>query len=241
MKTLPKTKNLSLIQGGKKKQSFWQNPWTYVSVAMGCLVVGGAVVFDLSRQRITAIYATDVSDSAQAEKELSKKICTTYVQQLINNDKSIGIAFAESTEPVWKTTVSNNATLIGLCNKTLRERPKNLGNNPGTSLERLLNRIETAIQIERVQGNKQPILVSIWLQAAEPGVDFGNPNFAQIETEIASLTKENVLLTIVGPTGNLLDKLEDIEAKNPSLKLCQVQEHQECLSQTFKDARQMGF
>ncbi|NJK64850.1 MAG: hypothetical protein HC921_21035 [Synechococcaceae cyanobacterium SM2_3_1] len=126
--------SLRSIIGGKslrqdeRHNKFWTNPWTYISLFIGTAIVGGTVIYDIKQQRIVSIFATDISLSATFDPKIGKDICLSHVQQLIHQDESIGLAYADTTEPLWKGEVTSTAKLMGYCKlSNIKEQAKRVG------------------------------------------------------------------------------------------------------------------
>lgn len=106
----------------------------------------------------------------------------------------------------------------------------------------LFDRTNNSIMAQRKQGNNDAVVVLSYLQAAEPGPNLPPLNFDLLADKIAAVQKQRGLVVLIGPTGDLREQLDEMNAKRSELKnlqICSVTEQDKCIREAVDLARQL--
>jgi hypothetical protein len=195
-----------------KPNPSWQKILTYSGIAIGAtsLMVIPAWL-DFQTPKIISISADDISGSAQIAtyKTLRHDHCKNRAEHYKSGEKIIHYFFADQPEINRELTIHNEIDTLNLCQETT-PKPKevDIGKHPGTSLILLLEQIHTKIQTLRAQGNNKPVVVTITLQATEPGEDQPKVDFNRIKALINAIIQDRGIVTVTGAKGKLQNTLE---------------------------------
>jgi hypothetical protein len=218
----------------RKLPAFWLG-------VLAFLIISVATLIDwVATPRLISLLAIDVSNSGLADPKAAENICRDQTQALKGGDLSIDIPYADTTETNRSSQVHQITQLFSRCNDYAHQkRPTTVGKNQGTSPIRLLERIQTQIQIQRKAGNHNAIAAVIWMQAAEPGSGLPALDFQVLAQQIQQITDDRGRIVIIGPTGDLRHELEKVSAQNPAFQVCSLAEHQSCIRDLFDAARNL--
>lgn len=216
---------------------FWKWLPLIAASGIGTLSIGAVLLVQLLTPSIFYLIAKDHSASAHLLAELHEKLCKNSVMALKFNDTIVSVSFADRTEVVNDQKIPNNLALLGQCQPEAQTQPESLGKSPGTSLMRLSDRLVRIVERHRKQGNDQPIAVVITLQEAEPGADQPALDWQHLHNQFQKITDNRGIVTIIGPTGQLQEDLE--QHLDGLVHLCPIANAQSCLEQTITDARKL--
>lgn len=224
-------------------QSFWKSPATLVTGFIGIILLTLPLLFDSTIQRVISIQASDVSLSAQEFPFLKQQHCEAQARHLKQDDTLVEIQFADKPEVIRDTTINNTLFLSGQCQQSKfdSKKPKSgIGKYPGTSIVSLLERIQIIIVEKRAKGFKNPIVVTITLHEAEPGVGQPKLDFERIQTLVQKITSDRALVTIMGTNGDLQSKLSSSLQNNNNAKICAINDIADCVEWSFETGRGMS-
>jgi hypothetical protein len=220
-------------------QTSRRSSWIWIIIAgLASLLVAVAPIVEGHRNTpVLAILALDVSDSGLANGKSVEEICRDQTRALKPRDQVIDLVFADTTEPTLTKSVSSPTRSFSRCKSYAASRPDTVGKGWGTSPIVLLERAYTQVQIQHQQGQVKPAAITIWLDAAEPGPGLPPLDFSVLGQQIQQLNEVQAQIAIIGPTGKLREELERLSLANPNLRVCGLQDAQECIRSTFAAAR----
>ncbi len=217
----------------------WQSPVVFASGSVGFAIASMTLATSMTIQNITHIRGDDVSASAKVFTLQRKQHCQMSNQFYKPGDTVITLPFADRPEKTFETTLSNSFSLVSQC-KTDETPPAGIGREPGTSLILELERIQTIIANKRGLGNKEPIVVTMTLQATEPGKHQPDPNdFGQIKSLVESIIRDRGVIAIIGPTGKLQDDLEVRLKGLPNQRICPANSVMTCVEWALESGRKL--
>lgn len=183
------------------------------------------------------ILSDDVSASAADYAALRKQHCQVSAQQYQPGDTVVLIPFAAQPEVTLDTTLSNTLSLLGRCQQE-ETLSADISRIWGTSLILGLKRIQTVFVDKRGLGKTDPIVVTITLQATEPGKGQPDPrNYAAIRESIENIVKNRGVVAIIGPTGALQNDLETHLKGLSNQRVCPKNSASECIEWAFQVGR----
>ena len=207
---------------------------------LGLAVLLIPVLIDSRIQRVISIAANDQSLSGLAFPEVPQQHCEALVRQLKTGDRIISIVFADRPERIQDKKIRNTFTLLKECRELdpdHRRLSSSLGTQRGTSPERLLDQIIDTIAAKRTQGLQAPVVVTIWLQAAEPLPNQSPINFTRLQEQVEKVTSDRGIVAIISPPGQLQTDLMTYLKTNPKSRICTLNEVDECVAEVFEMAR----
>ncbi len=231
---------LRTVSAAKNQQPLWRYPLFWAGLIIVLLIIALRFIEWHRTTPVIAPFAGDVSDSGLDEAAIGESICRAQTQALKPGDTAIDVWFADTTEPMRSSKVQSVTQMFPRCRDFAKQqRPATLGHAAGTSPILLFDRLHTQIAIQRNAGNPAPIAAIVWLQAAEPGPNLPALDFDLLGQQIAQITRDRGLVTIIGPTGQLREALDKLSAQNAALQICHTTEHQTCIRNTFEAARSL--
>lgn len=230
-------------QNSAKPNSAWQKILTYSGLALGATSLMVIPVWmDFQTQKIISISADDISDSAQitAYKTLRHDHCKNRAEHYKSGDELIHYFFADQPEINRELIIHNEIDTLSLCQETTPKlKDVDIGKHPGTSLILLLEQIQTKIQTLRAQGNNKPVVITITLQATEPGEDQPQVDFNRIKTLINAIAQDRGVVTVIGAKGKLQNTLETSLKGSKNVRLFPRQSIQQAIDWSFKTGRSL--
>ncbi len=222
---------------------WWKYPqyWAVGIIGTGFLTV--PVFIDSKITRVISIQANDISQSAQSLPILQQQNCEARAKQLKSGDKMVDVEFADRPEMIRDTEVNNTLLLLGECKPTKpdpKQPPSGVGKQPGTSPILLLDRVQTVIEEKRAKGLNNPVVVTIALQAAEPGPGQPKLDFNRIQEQVETITADKGVVVILGPNGQLQADLHSKLKGNPNAKVCTFKDIAKCVDWSFERGRQLS-
>lgn len=148
----------------------WRHSLVWLILLGGIGLFGSFMLHDFWTTRVNSIRAEDVSESAKKNVEQQKRHCLASSKILKQGDSIMVMPFADQAEVTDEHKVESLLN-FGNCNnieKTSVEK------QPETSLRNAFNFILTRIKASRIKGDKNPFVITISLEDAEPGS--GQPN-----------------------------------------------------------------
>ena len=218
----------------------WKNPLVWLGVAGASLVLGYPIWEDQRLTRVISVYAVDVSDSGIANPEAVKAVCKAHANRSIAGDVSITFEFSDRTENTGSQTIDSNSDLSQQCQTVFTggtERSKQISKRGGTDPIAVIDRIENAVVSERAKGNQNPVVVTLWLDDAEPVAGKPAYDFDDFQKQVEAIASDRGKVAIIGTTGELAENLEKRFAKNSSVFLCTAKDSADCIRKTFEAAR----
>lgn len=225
----------------KQLDDFWKSPWTALGALIAVLAIGIPAIKDWQTKRLMVFLSLDSSASALANPADGDSTCRATVPRLMSGDTLYNIPYADTTEVQHNTKVTSPTAIFNYCDDYRdKKKPERLGKSNGTTPVALIDRIFNNIVTERKRGNTQNIVLISYLQEAEPGPNIPPLNFDNLATKLKLIQKERGTVLLIGTSGDLRQKLEQMDAKDPdlnNLRLCSVGE-QVCIREAFDMARQ---
>jgi hypothetical protein len=210
------TKYLIPVQTLPQRSLGWMSPTKFALAGLAIAIGYSIYQYDRTPRVAIASYY-DVSDSASPYQKAVEQICTAIEDRAIDGDLKIEAAFAD------RVMVNSNAVheekQSGANCKGLSKKPNGIGKQPGTDILAALNSMDGQIQHQRSQGNKQPAVGFLVIQAAEPKTGHLPANSKMIKKSIDKITKEGYLV-IIGPEAMLQGQLNQEIVKNGKVKIC---------------------
>ena len=218
----------------------WRNPivWLGIIACFGILVF--PVWQDSKNVKVISIHATDASDSGIANPEIPKGICKARAEKLIAGDLAMNFDYSDRPEPTYSQTIDQTTDLSQQCQTLFtngKERPSQISKQEGTDPVSLITRIQNAVIAERTKGDRKPVVVTIWLDAAEPIPGKPAYDFDDFQKRVESIVRDRGKVAIIGTTGELRENLEKRFAKNSAIYLCTAKDSANCIRDTFDAAR----
>jgi hypothetical protein len=214
--------------------------WSLFAVVASAiaLISAGMIVGSLKTHNIIHIRSDDVSASAEPYTILRQHHCQLSSEHYQPGDMVVDLLFADHSEIAHDITVSNGLSLLGHCNDL--KIPPSVGQQRGTSLILALKYIQTIIANKRALGNTNPIVVTITLQATEPGSNQPDPHdFKTLRNLVQAIVNDRGVLTIIGTTGQLQNDLSTHLQGLPNQRTCPVSSLNECVKWAFETGRKL--
>ncbi|MCY7274293.1 MAG: hypothetical protein LH702_11270 [Phormidesmis sp. CAN_BIN44] len=206
----------------------------------GILAVGTLLIPTLLNQHVISIQANDLSKSALNDIKTAQQHCKVATGSLKEKDYAISIWFADRPEQRWAELVDDGATLLKKCDAIRRDRiSPSVGKQLGTDPIALLDKIQNQLKSQRTRGNKNPGVITIWLQNAEPRLRGTRLDFNRVRSQLQQITNDRSTVVIFGPTGELQSDLELAVQGIPRVELCPIESFEPCIKQAFNKARHL--
>ena len=223
-----------------KQKPFWQNSLVYLG-AVAALVI---LIFPFWQEnkiiKVISIHASDASDSGIVNPKIPQDICKARAEKLVAGDQTIDFAFSDRAEPTRNEIINQTTDLRQQCQDLFtdkKERPKQIGESNGTDPISIISRIENAIATERAKGNKKPVMLTMWLDEAEPTEGKSAYDFNDFQKRVEGIVSARGRVAIIGTKGELRENLEKRFAKNPAISLCTAKDSATCISDVFESVR----
>lgn len=206
-------------------------------LVLGGLVASAIVIpllINALTQSVLAIKADDLSGSGYRPETL-KALCQARAGQTRTNDQEIAIAYADRAE-----VTQDDHTASGLKTHTCNTPPvpPSLGKHTGTDPTTMLGVVVDAIATARAQGNQDPIVVTVWIQDAEP-VAGQAMDLARLKQQVNTITSHRGAIAIIGPTGQLQTQLRTVLKENPQVRICPTQSLKDCIDWAYQTGRKI--
>ncbi len=202
----------------------WISP-TKLALA-GLVVAIGYSIYQYNRTpRVVVESYYDVSDSIHPYQKAVEEICTAIEDRAIDGDTKIEASFAD------RVMVNSNAIYeekqSGTNCKGISKKPDGVGKQPGTDILAALKSMDGQIQHQRSQGNQQPVVAILVIQAAEPKKGNSTVNPKAIKESIERIAKEGHLV-VIGPEAMLQGQLNQELVKAGNVKVCTFTQAKDC-------------
>jgi hypothetical protein len=244
----PRSRRLEIAKPQFSKQTpqrdrFWKSPWTWLGALIAIVAIAIPVYNEIATKLLIVALSLDSSASALADVKPGEGVCRGVVQRLRAGDTLLDIPYAETTEVARNSEVSSPTAVFPRCDEYRdRKIAGRLGKANGTSPMLLFDRVNNNIMALRKQGNTNAIIAIVYLQEAEPGPNLPALNFDELADKLAWIQKQRGWVVLIGPTGDLRERLDEMNSKRPDLKnfrLCAVAEQDRCIREAFDAARRM--
>jgi hypothetical protein len=217
---------------------WWKSPAILAAGSLGFVIIGVTLFVEMTTQRVIHIRADDRSDSAKSYALQQLQHCQASNQQYKPGDTIVTIRFADQPDITQNITLSNGLSLLGQCQQT--QTPiTDMGKAPGTSLVRLLENIQTIIKKQRDWNNSNSVVVTMTLQAAEPGPNQPDLDWQHVKTLVHSITSSRGAIAIIGPTGQLQNQLETQLLNERNVRICSFNDVRPCVDWAFETGRHL--
>lgn len=191
----------------------WQQPRIILAVAAFFGTALTLLIQDWKTQSLLVIMADDLSLSGLAVPHAIQQHCHQVLKHIKTNDHLVHIGYADRPETLYDAPVQNTIGLLRQCNKP--EAPNTIGRRSGTSPTEMLETVLIALESARVRGNTDPVVISIWLQEAEPVPGDPPLDWDRFQAQVDTITANNGVVTFFGPTGELQQDLKTHLKSNP--------------------------
>jgi len=218
-------------------KTLWKQPWFFLFVAFILGILGIGLRLDWQTQRLLVILGDDQSQSGLAIADARKEFCQNLIDGLKTDDKIMQIAYADKVETTQDVTVKSMVTMLGFCQKT--PVPKAIGKNLGTSPTQALTAALGEIESARAEGNNNPGLVALYLQAAETIPGKAPLNLDEFQSQVERITNKNAVVTIFGPTGELQQQLKNRLKSNARAHVWPLSDAKASFDWAFDKARRL--
>jgi hypothetical protein len=216
---------------------FWQSPKVLtVVLALICFAVF-YLLSDAKTQRLLVIQAKDQSASALAITGAETQQCKAILNSIKTGDRLMVLTYADRPEIMVDSPVQNTIGLLRQCNE--QTIPNTIGRRQGTSPVQMLSAVLVALESARIRGNTDPVLVSVWLQAAEPVPGDPPLDWAQFQAQVDTITANNGVVSIFGPTGELQQQLKAQLKHNSQAEVWPLEEVEQSVTWAYEVARQL--
>lgn len=221
---------------------WWQSWQVILAGTLGASLISIPMVLDFSASRVIHFMVDDVSRSATEQKQaLRIEHCQASFQNYREGDYQIQVVFADQPEMLREKKVTN-ILMLGNCNDAI-STGTTVGQQKGTSLILVLQYLDELIKSYRFKGSDEPIVVTISIDEAEPGP--GQPlmdrnGLLRVKSLLESITQENGVVTIIGPTQELQRELQKQSIELNGTKICTFNDVTDCVKSSFRSARQLA-
>lgn len=226
-----------------------EKPWWKSLPILGTLgmaiAIGGYILYnEFTIQPVIHIRAEDNSQSASGDVLQRQLHCQVSSHNYKPGYTVINIPFADRPVLTKEITLVNSLSFLGECQKT---KPEITSKKPGTSLLLLLERGKEVIQEQRSQKNHSPVVFTILANAFEPGPDQPVLDFNRVKTLIDEITKQQTVVAIMIPPGELQEQLANhLQGRASVCPLNEGKNEDEvrqsilpCVDNAFNQARQL--
>lgn len=218
--------------------AWWKSPAILAAGSLGLVIIGITLFIEITTQRVIHIRADDGSGSAVGYAAQRLQHCQTSNQHYKPGDTVVNIRFADQPVTTQNITLSNGLSLLGQCQQT-NTQTTGIGKQPGTSLVRLLESIHTTIKKQRDWNNSNSVVVTVTLQAAEPGPNQPELDWQRVKTLVHSITSSRGAIAIIGPTGQLQNQLETQLLNERNVRICSFNDVRPCVDWAFETGRHL--
>lgn len=229
--------SVSPLPNQDRDDRFWQTPQAIFGVIVLALLAFYFLIKDAKTQRLLVIQAKDQSASALAITGAESRQCKSILNQIQPGDRFMVLTYADRPEIIEDSPVDNTIGLLRQCQD--QPIPSTIGRRKGTSPVQMLSAVLVAIESARIRGNTDPVLVSIWLDAAEPVPGDPPLDWAQLQAQIDTITANNGVVSIFGPTGELQQQLKSKLKANPQAEVWPLDEVEQSVAWAYEVARQL--
>ncbi|WP_353258245.1 hypothetical protein [Prochlorothrix hollandica] len=195
----------------------WQQFRPMLGAAFVVFTAITLLVQDWQTQSLLVIMADDLSLSGLAVPDAVQQHCHQVLKQIKTGDHLIKLGYADRPETLYDAPVQNTIGLLRTCPNP--EPPGTIGRRSGTSPTEMLEAVLIALESARVRGNTDPVVVSIWLQDAEPVPGDPPLDWERFQAQVDTLTTNNGVVTFFGPTGELQQNLKIHLKGNPQAEV----------------------
>lgn len=240
---LKRSPRIEALSANHNYKPIWQNPLTWVGIGGAIFTLLFPIWLDSKTVKLISIHASDASDSGIANPAIPQEICKARTERLIIGDLALNFDFSDRTEPTYTQVIDQNTELGQQCHTLFtngKQRPKEISKREGTDPVSLIVRIQNAINAERAKGDHRPVVVTIWLDAAEPIPGAKPYDFDDFQKRVEAIVSDRGKVAIIGTSGELRENLEKRFTKNPSVYLCNIQGSNNCIRDTFEAARKQS-
>lgn len=159
-----------------------------------------------------------------------KEICSN----LLKGDLAINLDLSDYPNEPSIQIIDTSSGLTQKC-QTLFNNARAIRNKE-INLSLTMNRIQNAIATERLSGNRNPVVVTMWLYDA---VVPTSSVFKDFQQQVESIVRDRGTV-IIFTTGKLREILKERFNRNPDVHLCPINSRS-CILETFQEAREVEY
>ncbi|MGK7874824.1 MAG: hypothetical protein AB4426_16440 [Xenococcaceae cyanobacterium] len=222
-------------------QSWYKSPTILAASAVGVGIFTYSIITGFHTPEVTHYLLDDYSKSAAQNAPQRQEHCQGSNQNYQAGDSVVQIHFANRPEVVKRRNITN--ILNSESCEGMETTDADFGDVPGTSPIAALDYVKDLIEASRTKGDRNPVVVTMTLQAAEPVP--GQPlldeeGFAQLKNLVQDISSERGVISIIGPKGKLQRQLQSYLKTEPSVKICSFNDVTECVDWAFQKGRSLG-
>jgi hypothetical protein len=190
---------------------------------------------------IIHIQTDDRSDSAINNQDLQHLHCQISRDNYQVNDVRAVVDFASQPETVSQMFIKKSS-LPNICDRQIKT--KQIDTRPGTSLILALEHILNLVESLRDRGQLNNVLVTLTIHEAESGPEqplMNEEGLNRLKKTVKALEHQKTIIVIAGVRGNLKKQLIEYFNLGPYQRFCQSSELSECISKSFRAARNWDY
>lgn len=173
-------------------------------------------------QRIILLASHDVSKSSQnaGYQEVRQTFCRSASKNLKDKDTIKRKFFAERVQNIEDYQISNQLDQKRLCKDLNRPPTLEIGNQPGTDLNRLLESVLS--DMKALEQENKPFLVAITIHDADLGTNRA-VDFSQTAALIQEILERRAVLLIIGARPHLESLLQQNVPSHPCVRFSPIE------------------
>jgi hypothetical protein len=203
-------------------------------LATGALVIPPGL--ELLTSSVYTGIALDYSLSANPFAAERRQVCKAVSQLQKTGDGSAVIAFADRAEVTSHINFVWNKLELGAQCRQPDLKKYGIGKNAGTSISLALKEIGDLQQRQKHSQDSRPFVGIVFLQEAEAGPNQPKLDFDEIKASIEQINRNHGVVAIIGPTGNLKEKLK-AHLKDAKAEICSFAEIKYCVDWSLTEGR----
>jgi hypothetical protein len=215
--------------------AWWKSPAILGAGLLGIGILGTTLFIEFTTQRVTHVRADDRSDSGENYALQRQQHCQASSHNYKSGDTLINVPFADRAVVSRHLNIFNSLAVLGECQNT--DRPIK-SKQPGTSLMRLLERIQTTVKEQRAQHNLNPVVATILIDDAEPGKNQPTLDLNKVKTLVKDITSDRGAIAIMVHSEELHDQLEPL-LSDERTRVCSFNDVNSCVDWAFETGRKL--
>lgn len=191
---------------------------------------------------ISVITAFDQSESARNDLEYNRalqSVCRIQTDLSQDQDRLLMLVFAEETQVSDVFTINNRLEALQLCRRQADQMAKaRVDQSPGTSLDKVTERIELQISRMVQQGNHpKAMAVIVAIQANESADTL--QNLSGTAAKLKQLAQKRIAISIIVADPEL-HRLLDQAVQGSDIAICPASSADDCIEWSYQTARKLS-